>query len=311
MAADVKGLETYWRELANMPKTSSNPPAVKPKIRLVSKKEVAKGHFQYRLEWDEIPGSKTYEYTLVAYPEATHIIPTPIKMVKTGEGMHAFVGSDLKTDPKTGKQTLVQDDYRGRYTFNLFIKDSDNKIYSSIPLDINFYYPVISNNSLYKDMHPLDWSYKPIQKLANLKIMVGSPDQYFYPLKQVTYVELMTVMDRCLVRDKKMPSGTFSKLIIENKQITQKELDTLSKKDKITREDVAYLIYQYMVLKEPPLHMKKGKTPFKDDKNIAKKDEINDLYKRGIVGGIDGYYFSNNQLTRQELASIISRVLKN
>ena len=310
LAADVEGLEAYWQNLSGMVKTNTTQLPIKPQLRLVSKKEVAPGHFQYRLEWNEIPGNMQYEYTLIGYPDEPRIFPTPIKTVYSGESMHGIVGSALETNLKTGAQNLVIDDYTGRYVFNLFIKDSNNKIYSGVPLKVNFNYPVILNNTLYKDMHPTDWSYSAVKSLTDLRIMVGSTDNYFYPLKYVTYTDMGIIMDRCLAQNKQGPRGSFTSLILGNKQITQKELDILGKKPYLTREDVASLVYQYITLKEPVSEPTEDKTHFKDDENITKKSEINYLYKKGIVQGINGYYFPGNNISRQELASIVVELLK-
>ena len=310
LAADVKGLEDYWRNISGIEKTNTSPLPVKPQIRLVSKKEVAPGHFQYRLEWNEIPGSAQYEYTLISYLDEPRIFPSPIKTVYSGNSMHAFVGSALGINTKTGIQNIVIDDYKGRYIFNLFIKDSNNKIYSGVPLKVNFNYPVISSTTLYKDMHSTDWAYGAVKHLAELKIMVGSPDNYFYPLRHVTYGEMITLMDRCLAQNKQGPNGLFTTLILQNKQITQKELDELQKKVYLTREDISLLAYQYMALKDLSLEQIKGNTPFKDDGNIKKKAEVNYLHKKGIVKGTNGFYYPGNNVSRQELASILVELLK-
>lgn len=310
LAADVKGLEAYWRNISGMVKTNVAPPPISPQLRLVSKKEVAPGHFQYRLEWNEIPGDIQYEYTLISYLDEPRIFPTPIKTVYSGESMHGFVGSALGINPKTGAPSLVIDDYKGRYVFNLFIKDPNNKIYRGVPLNINFNYPVILSNTLYKDMHSTDWAYGAIKHLADLKIMVGSPDNYFYPLKHVTYSDMITVIDRCLAHKKEGFGGSFDALILQRKQIGQKELNELQKKTYLTREDAGLLAYQYMVLKDPSLELIKGNTQFKDDEKIKKKAEINYLHKKSIVKGTNGFYFPHSNVTRQELASIIVELLK-
>lgn len=310
LAADVKGLETYWQRLSGMVQTNSTSLPITPTLRLVSKKEVAQGHFQYRLEWNEIPGNTQYEYTLIGYPDEPRIFPAPIKTVYSGESMYAILGSALKTNLKTGVQNLMVDEYTGRYVFDLFIKDSNNKMYKGKPFKVNFNYPVILNNSIYKDMHQTDWAYGSIKALTNRKLMVGSPDNYFYPLKYVTYTDMIVLLDRCLVQTEQQPRGSFTSLILKNKQVTQKDLDKLTKQDILTREDVAFLAYQYIVLKNPNLEQINGNTHFKDDANIKKKTEINYLAKRGILKGNNNYYFPQNNISRQELASILVELLK-
>lgn len=290
LAADVRGLEEYWRNLGGLPKQKSNKVPQKPKLRLVTKKEVATGRYQYRIEWDELPGNEAYEYTLVSYPEGEYGFPYPIKTVKPGEAAYAIVGNALRTDFATGKQHLVLDDYNGRYTFNLYMKDKSNKIYGAEPLHVNFTYPVVEHKGLYKDMLPTDWSYDAVSQLHKRKIMVGSPDQYFYPLKRVTYSEAITILSRI------------------DSNISMKPVPIKSKY--ITRDDMALLLYHFMKAKKLSLDGMKENPNFKDQARIANKEEVNYLYKRGIIGGSNGYYYPGNNVTRQELASTMMRMLK-
>ena len=290
LAADVEGLEQYWREAADLPQPLGTQIPPKPKLRLVSKKEVAKDYYQYRIEWDQIAGDQEYEYTLVSYPDGEYGFPYPIKTVQPGEKTFAIVGNALKTNLKTGTQNLIVDDYRGRYTFVLYIKDSNKKVYASQPLKVNFNYPKIEYEGLYKDMHPSYWSYDAIKQLQERKIMLGSPDQYFYPLMSVTYADFARILTRAA-----------------GKHI---QLGTDPQKTYLTRDDVALLLYGYLSAKDVALKERGEKLPFIDHANISNKQAVNYLYKKGIVGGDRGYFYPKNKITRQELASVIMRTLK-
>lgn len=290
LAADVRGLEEYWRNLANLPKQKSNKVPKRPNLKLVTKKEVASGRYQYRIEWEELPSNEKYEYTLVSYPEGEYGFPYPVKTVKPGEATYAIIGNALKTNPITGKHQFILDDYNGRYTFDLYMKDTDNKIYRGEPLSVNFNYPVIDHKGLYKDMLPTDWSYDAINQLYKRKIMVGSPDQYFYPLRRVTYSDVITILSRI------DPSISMGGVSIKNKEIT--------------RDDMALLLDYFMKSKKLSLKEINKNPKFKDQSNITNKKEVNDLYKVGIIGGNNGYYYPKNYVTRQELAAVITRILK-
>lgn len=290
LAADVRGLEQYWRSLANMPKQKNTKMPKKPEIRLTSKKEVATGRYQYRIEWDKLPGNENCEYTLVSYPDGEYGFPHPIKTVKPGEGTYAFVGNGLKTNGQTGKQQLVLDDYNGRYTFRLYIKDEDNKIYSAEPFHVNFNYPDIQHKGLYKDMDPTDWSYDAVRQLNKRRIMVGSTDQYFYPLKSVSYSEVITILSRI--------DSTINMRTVPIQNTT------------ITRDDMALLLYHFLISKGAPLKATNKNLKFKDHANITNKKEVTYLYNTGVLNGNKGYYYPQNNVTRQELGSIIIRTLK-
>ncbi len=290
LAADVRGLEEYWRNLANLPKQKSNKVPKKPRLKLVTKKEVASGRYQYRIEWEDLPGNEKYEYTLVSYPEGEYNFPYPVKTVKPGEDTYATIGNGLRINPATGRQELILDDYNGRYTFVLYIKDGSNKIYRGEPLYVNFNYPVIEHKGLYKDMLPGDWSYDAISQLHKRKIMVGSPDQYFYPLKRVTYSDIITILSRIDA------SINMKAVAVKNKDIT--------------RDDMALLLHHFMRAKKASLDEINKNPNFKDQVSISNKKEVNALYKAGIIGGNNGSYYPKNYVTRQELASVIIRILK-
>lgn len=290
LAADVRGLEQYWRSLAGFPKQVSSKVPMKPKLSLVSKKELASGRYQYRLEWEQLPGNEQYEYTLVSYQEGEYTFPYPIKTVRPGEDLYAIVGNGLKTNPKTGAQQLILDDYNGRYTFILYMKDKNNKVYRGDTLSVNFNYPVIEHKGLYKDMHFTDWSYDAIRQLNQRKIMVGSPDHYFYPLKGVTCVELTSILERI---DGSINWGTLP-----------------SKNLYMTRDDASLLIHQYVKSKEIPLRETKKNLDFKDHNSILNKKETEFLFRAGVIGGNNGYYYPKNKITRQELGAMLIRLLK-
>lgn len=290
LAADVRGLEQYWRSVSRLPKQTSSKVPIKPKLRIVSKKEIASGRYQYRIEWDQIPGNEQYEYTLVSYPDREYAFPHPIKTIRPGEDTYAIVGNGLKTNPKTGTQQLILNDYNGRHTFKLYMKDQNNKIYSGESLYVNFNYPVIEHKGLYKDTHHTDWSYEAIKQLNKRKILVGSPDQYFYPLKSVTYSEFLTILGRI---DGKVEIGSFP---MGNPYVT--------------RDDAALLLYKYMKTNGISLNDINKNLTFKDYNDILNKREVEYLYKTGIIVGDNGYYYPKNNITRQELASMIIRLLK-
>lgn len=290
LASDVAGLEQYWRNAANLPQQVQLPIPPKPRLRLVSQKEVARDYYQYRIQWDQALDGKDYEYTLVSYPDGEYGFPYPIKTVKAGEATFARVGNGLKTNLQTGSQNLIIDDYRGRYTFVLYMKDANHKVYASDPFHVNFNYPLIEQEGLYKDMHPSDWSYDSVRQLNERSMMVGSPDQYFYPLMGVTYSEFATVLSR-----------VFGENI---------QLKNPSQRNYLTRDDVALLLHAYLGSKDFSFKPRASKLPFIDHAHIANQEAVNALYDMGILGGYKGYFYPKNNISRQELASLMMRTLK-
>ncbi len=290
LAADVRGLEQYWRSLAKLPKQKRGVIPNKPKMRLVSKKEVANGRYQYRIEWDELPGNEKYEYTLVSYPEGAPGFPYPVKTVIPGDSTHAFIGNGLKTDLTTGRQQLIIDDYNGRHTFQLYIKDRTNKIYRGEPLEVNFNYPVIDYEGPYKDILPMDWSYDAVKQLHSRNIMVGSPDNCFYPLNSLTYTDLTVVLDRIdgPINWEGIPTGS----------------------EYVKRDEMALLIHHYMMSKNLYFRPVYANPKFQDYSNVSNEEEVTYLYQRGIIGGNNSFYYPKNNATRQEFASIVLRILK-
>lgn len=310
LAADVKGLEQYWLNLAGKVSTHDETLPLKPKIRLVSRKEISKGCYQYRLEWNKIPGNTNYRYTLVGYPDEKYSFPIPVKTISQGEDAYAILGSGLKFDYSTGKEKIIIDEFKGRYVFRLFIQSPSNKIYSSELFKVNFNYPIIIPNGIYKDINTTDWAYGAVKKLYDQNIMVGSPDGYFYPFHNITYLEFITIMNRYLNTSSNWEGSTLESIIINQGQMTLKELNIIKQKQHMTREDVVVILYHYMRLKNLANQTISESLDFQDNSQIMRKKEVSYLTKLGIIQGNNGYFLPGKAISRQELACILGELMK-
>jgi len=146
LASDVEGLYNYWLNLAGY--TAAQPSLVnKPRPYIVDSKTVYfEGNKKYALTWDEVQDNKDYEYTVVMYPIGMSSFPIPVKTVKTGEEMLAYIGSDVKKD-KDGETYGILEMFEGEYEIRLFIKDMNNFMFTSQTL----YYDFTNEISNYDD----------------------------------------------------------------------------------------------------------------------------------------------------------------
>lgn len=137
LAADVDGLYEYWLDLAGsygcQPKLQEKPI---PYIKEIE--DVYYGdNKKYTIAWTEVPGNKIYEYTLIIYPTGMPFFPTAIKTVVTGEEMEATIGSEV-INYDDGNIYGFLEDLKGEYEIRVFVKDSDNFIFSSETLFYDF-----------------------------------------------------------------------------------------------------------------------------------------------------------------------------
>lgn len=174
LATEVDGLYNYWLNLAGY--TAAQPSLVAKPIPYIS--DVEEVYFdnnkKYTLRWNEIPDGKKYEYTVVMYPKNMPYFPIPIKTVKTGEEMVAFIGSDVKYESKDDAYGILEQ-FDGEYDIRIFVKDMNNFLFSSLTLYYDFtnefsYYDAgvieyanSQNNNLLK-YQPLEFEplYQPI-----------------------------------------------------------------------------------------------------------------------------------------------------
>jgi hypothetical protein len=136
LAADVDGLYNYWLNLTGY--TAAQPSLSDKPIPYIS--NVEKVYFdsnkKYTLKWNEIPDNKAYEYTVVMYPKDMSYFPIPIKTVKTGEEMVAYIGSDVKHENNDAYGILEQ--FEGEYEIRVFVKDINNFMFVSQTLYYDF-----------------------------------------------------------------------------------------------------------------------------------------------------------------------------
>ena len=343
LAIEVNGLRQYWLGLAGVNKVQPTIPN-RPKIQLVEEKLILSKYKSYKINWNEIQDNNNYEYTLLMYPEGDNSFPIPIKTVKTGEEMSAYVGSYMVDQPSGGAKVIMEN-YKGKYLLRLFIKDENNFMFSSCEYKIdlssanngklqevyganmgNIYTAnnVVNDNSIFSDMKSTYWAYNYIVQLVNSGVVKGYSDGTYKPENSITKAEFLALELRVLKID-----VTPYKQVGEAEWFTKdgyfgaaKSMGIILEKDygqgyknlqinsKITREEMAFFIARAIVYQNGfQTNVDNFSRVFTDSSKIKYTNELNIAIKYGIISGYtDNTFRPTNVATRAEASKIISKL---
>lgn len=136
LASEVDGLYSYFLELGGYTYTE---PSLKqyPVLSDVSVSETIDGNLSFKISFTSAVGNGPFEYTLIMYPESNPLSPIPLKTLKTGEKLEVTFGS-YAVKNEDGTIDSITNDYTGKFKIKLYIKDSNNFIYSTDEILFDF-----------------------------------------------------------------------------------------------------------------------------------------------------------------------------
>lgn len=199
--------------------------------------------------------------------------------------------------------------------------------HGSGPLDFNntINNPRTDFKQYYYDIHPDHWAKDSIVRLTQLGILKGYNNRYFYPEKNVSLREFLTMLGNFLaIKDEEilkpirynqnflLNESQWGYLEISNviNRIPKEKLFFLdfSKLDRqITKEEVAYIIENLFLFKS---EANKEEKLLDLDQSIFKK-EIEILYKAGVISGEpSNMFYPKQNITRAELATILNNMAR-
>lgn len=202
LAAEILGLEEYWRKLAGVAVTKLNQPPGKPTV-VLTQVDNPEGRKQLVFKWTPVldDGAEPLEYTLITYRDG-EILPEPVKTVLEGETLVASY--DL------GKALT------GWRNFRVYVKDRQGKLVSSKVLRVNLDQPQIGqllDVVIFKDVNLAHWAYKDIKELWELKIVQGYQGRVFHPQGNISKGEFLALAMRLAPQ---LPLGELSLLANPN-----------------------------------------------------------------------------------------------
>jgi hypothetical protein len=181
-------------------------------------------------------------------------------------------------------------------------------------------------NKLYADDAKIaKWAKDEVYNLKDKKIMVGDTNNNFNPTNNITRQEIAVAVynaiktcglgyadngtDAAYYDDFKIAKWAKDEVyFLRQKGLMVGGTDNKFRPtDKITRQEVAVLIYNVY----GHFVSSQGVAPYTDDKKIAKwaKDEVYALKKLGLMVGSNNTFNPTKNITRQEVAVVISNLL--
>lgn len=169
---------------------------------------------------------------------------------------------------------------------------------------------------IYSDVKSSHWAYSAIIALNEKKLISGYPNGTFMPDSSITRAEAATIIARAL-NLKKTKNPTFTDVptshfaynaiaaVAENGIITGREKNKFSPEGKLTRAEMASILTRAYKLSGS------STLPFKDvPSSHWAYDAIQALYANKLTGGYpDNTFRPNNQISRAEFATFLSKVL--
>ncbi len=173
------------------------------------------------------------------------------------------------------------------------------------------------------------WYYDDVEFVVQHGIFFGTSAQTFSPQEKVTRAQFVTILGRYAgIED--TPAGTtvttkFSDVngnayyashvawAVENHIVNGTSAATFSPNDRITRQDMATMIYRFAATKEIDLPDGEGEDSFSDDALIAAyaKDAVYSMKSAGIINGKGNNTFAPKELAiRAEAAAIMHRLVE-
>ncbi len=320
LAAEVKGLYSYWLTLAGYTTQEPSIPH-KPKPKLTQEKVVAGHYLQYKIEWDEIQKGGPYEYTVIMYAADHPFFPRPLKTVRSGENMAAYFGSIIQKKPN-GSTVEILEAYEGLYEFRVLIKNPQGFMFSSEPMLHHFSNPSQKKNSLFADVSYTHWARQPIEKLVEKEIITGYKDGTFRPDQPITKSEFVSLLFRSAenvqVTSSPKESHWFARKgylnAAKQSQVLReieygKGLTEFLFDEPITREETAMLSVRFLDM--ALLQLELGDRPyFQDHHSLTYKKEVYIASKYKLTQGYPDKTFRPKQYTtRAEAAKLISQLL--
>ena len=202
----------------------------------------------------------------------------------------------------------------GGYTI---VKDADKESQESVEKSETAKLP-------FNDIENYDWAKEAIIYMAQSGIVEGKENEKFYPADSITRAEFVKMIvsgfgikSEVTSTDFEDTKGSWADKYVatakENNLVYGFNEKIFGMNDKITRQDMAVIIYRAAELLNISLDETKSFKNYVDSAEITgyAADAVEKMSKAGIINGLgDGRFAPKNNATRAEAAKMIYNVLK-
>ena len=180
----------------------------------------------------------------------------------------------------------------------------------------------------FSDVPKTEWSYNYIMLCAQNGAVNGTtnPDENgiatFAPKMEVSLGQFLAAMTKllCPTLVKPLEEGQqwtlpYYNAAIEAKLISKAEFDYANINEKLSREDMAYILVSAAKFNGEVLEAKDGiENAIADYDKVSadRKDAVEKAYSNGLITGTDanGTFAPKNSMTREQMATVICRLMK-
>jgi hypothetical protein len=205
----------------------------------------------------------------------------------------------------------------------------NGKYYAKINSLTNSTYSVIYHPIEFKDVEN-HWSKEAVNDMGSRLVINGVGNGNFEPDSDITRAEFAAIVVRALglmrngtgkdaFKDVRNTGWYFDAVSIasEYKHISGYEDGSFEPESKITREEAMAIISRAMTiaklgtkLSDADINEQLGKFTDSDEIHGWAKNYVSECVKSQIIGGSDGKVFAKDNITRAEVAAIVSRLLQ-
>lgn len=231
---------------------------------------------------------------------------------------------NFKTGVKTIKNTIANT-----------LKSGNTKGSGSITVNKTYNQPTVDHTIIdnahqaeiikFKDVDSNHWAYEAISELAKKNIVSGYSNEMFNPNDNISRAEFTKILVSALKLTNKSEHLIFNDLLendwfysyisvaTANNLVHGKTVYEFMPNEKITRQDVAVMIFRGIMTKKLYFKETERQSKFNDDNQIADyANEAVDKLKKSeyILGDENGNFRPTANMSRAECVTIIYRLLK-
>lgn len=176
----------------------------------------------------------------------------------------------------------------------------------------------------FEDMKGAEWAKPAVNYLAEKKIVSGKSEKEFCPSDYVNREEFVTMIikafdfkiyaDVSQFTDVNKEDWYYNYVLTayQNEIVSGISDDRFGAGEKITRQDMAAILFRVLNVKQIKLPEINAAAGFSDETEIADyaKEAVNVLQVRGIINGIDNRFEPKSLATRAQAAQMIYQIIK-
>lgn len=184
--------------------------------------------------------------------------------------------------------------------------------------------PTPIEKEYFTDMENAEWAKEAVSYLAKKEVVSGKTENEFYPSDNVFREEFVTMIARAFEFEKFADEARFTDVTkdkwfyeyvlaaSQNGVVSGIDKEIFGAGEKITRQDMAAILYRVIEKKNLSLDEVNASVSFTDEADIAEyaKEAVSYLQTRGVINGMeDGSFKPGDYASRAQAAQMIYKIM--